>query len=189
MFYKGHGRKDDNGNKAGMYIPTPHDHVKWLAKRLSKCNAWKEKEKEDKAEGKRKETKATPTSGSAPSKLSLLKSFKSSLTTHIDLSGAEVERIITRMMTQSKEESEDAFAKILGPEHTGSKFMDRLNFCLIAFVFFLQMTLTILSVAMFLVKNPSTIGIALVNGAKWTAIFCLYPIIFALSELHSLIQI
>ena len=67
--------------------------------------------------------------------------------------------------------------------------MDRLYICLIPFLYFLRMTITILSVAMSLVPNPSNIERALVNGAKWTVIFFLHPNLFALSGLHSLVQI
>ena len=118
--------------------------------------------------------------------------------------------------------------------------MDKLDICLIPFIYLLQTTLTILSIAlylmpppltterafrnsapwaeiislhintlsipipkpleilntfmvlyleMFLVPTTSTIRRAAHNGAKWIVIFSIHPILFAISALHSLIQI
>ena len=53
----------------------------------------------------------------------------------------------------------------------GSRLMDKFDFCHIAIVYFLRTTFTILSIAMFLVPTPSTIGRSLKNGAKWTPIY------------------
>ena len=111
VFCKEHGHKDKNSNKNGMYMPTPHDHAGWLAKILANNTAWKEKNKEAKAAGKRKSTKAIPTSGSPPSNISLSKSFKSALTTQVNLSNAEEENIISRVMAKRKEDSEYASLK------------------------------------------------------------------------------
>ena len=92
-------------------MPTLHNHAEWLSKRLAKSTSWKEKMKEAKTAGKHKATKATPTYGSSPRKLSLSKSFKSALTTQVNLSDAETEHIIARVMTKSKEDNKDASLK------------------------------------------------------------------------------
>ena len=111
VFCKDHGFKDENGNKSGMYMPTPHDHVKWLARKLVKRTAWKDKKKEANATGKRKATEATPNSSSPPIKLSLSRSFKSALITQVHLFDVEAEHIICGVMAKSKEDSEDASLK------------------------------------------------------------------------------
>ena len=92
-------------------MPIPHNHAKWLAKKLAKSTTWKDKNKEAKDAGKRKETKAKPTSGSPPSKLSLSKSFKFALTTQVHMYYAEAEHIIAGVMTKSKEDREYASLK------------------------------------------------------------------------------
>ena len=71
----------------------------------------------------------------------------------------------------------------------GSRLMDKIDFCLIPFIYLFQLTLTILNVATFFVPTPSTIGRALKNILTWTTIFSLHLILFILSVLHSFVQI
>ena len=92
-------------------MPTPHNHTKWLAKKLAKSTAWKDKKKEAKAEVKRKTTKSIPTSSTHTRNLLLSKSLKSALTTHVHLSDAEAEHIIFRVMAKIKDYSKDASLK------------------------------------------------------------------------------
>ena len=81
-----HGRKDENGKQKGMYMPFPHFHDDWLAKKKRAKRDWEEKQAM-----KRKRERETDASLSAPipkknssvSKLSLAKSFKSALATHM----------------------------------------------------------------------------------------------------------
>ena len=79
-------------------MPNLHNHAGWLAKRLSKTTACKEKKKEVKAAEKLISTKATRISGSSPSKLSLSNSFKFYLTTQVILYNAEAKHIIARVI-------------------------------------------------------------------------------------------
>ena len=52
--------------------------------------------------------------------------------------------------------------------------MDKLYLALIPFIYLLQMTLTILSVAMFLLPTPGNLGKAIRRGAPWMAIIILH---------------
>ena len=92
-------------------MPTLSDHAKWLSKILAKSTTRKDKKMEAQDAGECKATEATPTSSSPPSKLSLSKSFKSNLTTQVNLSNAEAEYIIARVMARSKGGSQDASLK------------------------------------------------------------------------------
>ena len=71
----------------------------------------------------------------------------------------------------------------------GSRSMDKLDFCLIPFIHFFRLTLTILSVAILFLPTPSTVGRSLNNSLTWTAVFSLHAILFVLSVIHSLYQI
>ena len=102
VFCKNHGCKDENGKKTGMYMPTLHDQTEWLDKRLAKSTACKDKKKEAQFSGKCKSNEATFTSGSPPRKLSLSKSFKSTLTTQVHMFNTEVGHIIAGVMAKSK---------------------------------------------------------------------------------------
>ena len=52
--------------------------------------------------------------------------------------------------------------------------MDKLDLGLITFIYLLRTTLTILSVAMFLLPTPGNLGIAIRRGAPWMAIISLH---------------
>ena len=70
-----------------MYMEAPHDHPKWLKNKEEKHSIWKAKMTERKKPDGGGNTKST-------GNLSLAKSFKSDLTTHVKLSDKEAEFII-----------------------------------------------------------------------------------------------
>ena len=66
--------------------------------------------------------------------------------------------------------------KRLGPECTDSRSMDKLYICLIPFIYLPRMTLTILSLAFYLMPHISTIGRVFRNSAPWAEIIILQTI-------------
>ena len=52
--------------------------------------------------------------------------------------------------------------------------MDKIDLGLIPFIYLLQLTLTVLSVAMFLLPTPGNLGKAIMRGAPWMAIISLH---------------
>ena len=93
VFCTDHGRKDERGN-GRIYMPFLHDHTKWLAAKQKKQYAWKENRKKAKATGKFKAPNADPAYDAAPTKLSLSKTFKSSLTSKVHLSGQKADFLV-----------------------------------------------------------------------------------------------
>ena len=67
--------------------------------------------------------------------------------------------------------------------------MDKFDICLIPLVYLFRMTLTIISLATFLVPTPSKIGSALRNGITWIFYNIIHFIIFVHKKLHTLIHI
>ena len=67
--------------------------------------------------------------------------------------------------------------------------MDKFYICLIPLVYLFRMTLTIISLAIYLVPTPSKIGSALRNDIIWIVYIIIHFIIFVLKKLHTLIQI
>ena len=66
--------------------------------------------------------------------------------------------------------------------------MDKLDLCLIPFIYLFRMTLTILSTFNFIVHNPSIIGREFKNTLTWMEISGMHLILIMLSGLHRLIQ-
>ena len=72
----------------------------------------------------------------------------------------------------------------------GSRRMDKLDFCLIPFVYLFQMTYNILSLALFLALHfPTIVRKALQNTAKWISLICIHLTLFTLSALYRLVHI
>ena len=67
--------------------------------------------------------------------------------------------------------------------------MDKLDFCLVPFLYSFRVTLTILSVVIPFMPTPLKLWTAFKNGAIWTAIIGLHSILFVLSALYRLTQI
>ena len=68
--------------------------------------------------------------------------------------------------------------------------MDKLDFCLIPFVYLFQMTFTLLSLALFLATYfPTYVMKALKNIVIWIAMICIHVFLLTLSALHRLVQI
>ena len=126
-----HGHKNDKGNQSGMYMEAPHNHPQWIKNKEEKHSAWKAKVAERKKPDGVGNTKST-------GKLSLAKSFKSTLTTHAKLSNKEAEFIMDKI----ERENDGKKGKRVGPD-VGSRRMDKLYFCLIPFVYLFQMTFSI----------------------------------------------
>ena len=77
----------------------PHDHSQWLKNKEEKHSHWKAKVAKRKKPDEGGNTKST-------SKLSLAKSFKSALTTHVKLSDKEAEFIMNNIEKENEEERE-----------------------------------------------------------------------------------
>ena len=72
----------------------------------------------------------------------------------------------------------------------GSICMDKLDFCLIPFVYLFRMTFSILLLALFLALYFTTIVTkALQNTAIWIGLICIHLILFTLSALYCLVQL
>ena len=67
--------------------------------------------------------------------------------------------------------------------------MDKLDLVLITLLYLIQMTLTLISVAITFMPTPSKVWMAIRNAMTWTAIISLHMILFVLSALHRLTQI
>ena len=67
--------------------------------------------------------------------------------------------------------------------------MDKIDFCLIPFIYLFQPTLTILTIATLFILTPYTIGKALKNSLTLNTIFILHMTLFVLPGFHSLVQI
>ena len=95
-----HGHKDTDGKQSGMYMPSPHDYDEWAKQRKEKRGAWETK----------RSKKVIPDGGGETTKpagtLSLSKSFKSALTTHVNLSDEEAAFIMDKVEKEMKEEEE-----------------------------------------------------------------------------------
>ena len=84
----------------------------------------------------------------------------------------------------------DKFIFLIGKFDVGSRCMDKLDFCLIPFVYLFWMTFSILSLALFLALYfPTIVTKALQNTAIWIALTCIHLILFTLSALYRLVQI
>ena len=72
----------------------------------------------------------------------------------------------------------------------GSRCMDKLDFCLIPFVYLFRMNFGILSLALFLSLHfPTIVRKALQNTSRWIALICIHLILFTLSALYRLLNI
>ena len=104
-FCKDHGRKDAEGH-GGMYMPSPHNHEEWQAVKDEKRTNWKEGRKYLKAV-KRKASKIEPELDPDPipstSTLTLAKSFKSILTSKVQMSDAEATYLIDIVVADEDE--------------------------------------------------------------------------------------
>lgn len=67
--------------------------------------------------------------------------------------------------------------------------MDKLDLFLIPLVYLFRMTLTLISLAIFLCPTPSSMGQTVVNGYQWLQILCIHPLRFALRWVHFLIGV
>ena len=67
--------------------------------------------------------------------------------------------------------------------------MDRIDMCLVQFIYLFQTTLIILSVFAFIVHTPSIIGREFKNTLTWMAISVIHLILIMFSSIHSLIQV
>ena len=87
-----------------MYMPSPHNHSEWQAAKDEKSKNWKEGRKESKA-AKRKASKLEPELDPAPvpstSTLALAKSFKSILTSKVQMSDAEATYLIDTVVADA----------------------------------------------------------------------------------------
>ena len=92
-----HGHKDADGKKSGMYMPSPHNHKDWLKIKMEKQTSYKERVSEKKKQG------GGGNSTKPASSLSLSKSFKSALTTHVKLSDEEAEFIMDKIAKENEE--------------------------------------------------------------------------------------
>ena len=77
----------------------------------------------------------------------------------------------------------------MGPELAGNKFIDKLDFCLIPFIYLFRKTLIILSAFTFIVHIPSIIGREFKNTLTWMLISGMHLILIMMSGLHILIQV
>ena len=67
--------------------------------------------------------------------------------------------------------------------------MDKLDCCLIPFVYLIRMTLSLLSLLVFFTRNfPTHVRDAVTNTTKWIAIICIHLILFSLSATHRIVQ-
>ena len=84
-----------------MYMPSPHNHAEWQAVKDKKRTNWKEGRKDLKA-AKHKASKIEPELDPAPvpstSTLALDKSFKSILTSKVQMSDAEATYLIDTLV-------------------------------------------------------------------------------------------
>ena len=79
--------------------------------------------------------------------------------------------------------------KIVGPD-VGSRRMDKLDLCLIPYVYLFQMIFSILSLALFLALYfPEIVKKVLQNTARWIALICIRLILFTASESYRLVHI
>ena len=79
-----------------MYMEAPHNHLQCLKNKEEKHSVWKSKVAERKKPNGGENTKST-------GKLSLAKSFKSDLTTHVKLSDKEAEFIMDKIEKENDE--------------------------------------------------------------------------------------
>ena len=66
--------------------------------------------------------------------------------------------------------------------------MDRMDLCLIPFIYLFRITLILLSKSTFTVHTPSIIGRELKNTVTWMTVSGMHSILFALSGIHILIK-
>ena len=78
-----------------MYMAFPHNHPEWISTKQKKQAARKENRKKAKATGKRKTPDSEPDSDAAPTKLSLLKTFKAALTSKVHLYDQEAAFLVS----------------------------------------------------------------------------------------------
>ena len=85
-------------------MPSPHNHAEWKAAKEEKRTNWKEGRKDSKA-AKRKASKIEPELDPAPapstSTLALAKSFKSILTSKVQMSDAEATYLIDTVVADA----------------------------------------------------------------------------------------
>ena len=108
--------------------------------------------------------------------LSLAKSFKTALTSKVHISDMEANYLVDQAVKEAedKDSAKNPPEKILGPEYTGSRSMDKLDLVLIQFIYLLLLTLTILSVAMFLFPTSGNLGKTIRRATLWMAITSLH---------------
>ena len=100
------GRKNDKGVQSGTYIPQPHNHKEWEARR-SKYNAdWKEK-KQAKKNRKSETYAANLPKKSADMNFSLAKSFKYSLATQLMFSYQEANQLVYKVLNGNFAEDDE----------------------------------------------------------------------------------
>ena len=64
--------------------------------------------------------------------------------------------------------------------------MDKIDLCLIPFIYLLRLTLNILSVVIFLMPTPENLGKAIQNGIPWMAIISLHTTTLPISQFYLL---
>ena len=71
-------------------------------------------------------------------------------------------------------------------EYRGSRYMDKVDICLITLIYLIQMTLAILSIVMYLIPPPSTIGREFRNRVPWEAILSLHTTKFTYTNFKTI---
>ena len=90
------------------------------------------------------------------------KSFKSTLSTQVKLSDEEADSIMTKIIDEQVDEKKDKEGPGLG-----TRFMDKVDFCLIPIVYLFRMTFSLLSLAFFLaIYFPTIVTKVLKNTTK-----------------------
>ena len=93
-----HGRKNEEGVQSGMYIPEPHDHEAWLAKKTKENEEWKAEQAARKVAPLKCKAEGTPSDSAKGAKLSLAKSVRTALTTRVQMSDNEAQAMVDDIM-------------------------------------------------------------------------------------------
>ena len=75
---------------------------------------------------------------------------------------------------------------MIGPKYTGSRNLDKLDVCLIPFIYLLRLTLNILSVVIFLMPTPANLGKVIQNGIPWMEIIILHTTTLPITQFYLL---
>ena len=112
-----HGRRDDAGKQCGMYMPYPHDHDKWLSRKAKIQTDYQAQQEAKKRAKRAKQKEHEKDEGEGvvrfkSAKLQLAKSFKTALTSKVQLSDKDAELLVEQVMKDSEGDKLDTSSSV-----------------------------------------------------------------------------